>query len=341
MIQSPPAPIAPSSDLDRLLSEIPSETSLLERRLLVELFAHVWNGRGAVVEIGPFLGGTTRAIALGMLRNPERKSDAVLHTFDRFGSYYTEQALRQMIDPLVQRAVFTPEQADELCRGADFERLFEAIHSPHDYHRLIRLHNSPMPDLPEEIDGSKALGCLRPLGMLGGVFIDGCKSWASTHYALTFLLPRLPVGAPIAFQDFGWFTCFWISSAVHALRDHLELVTHADSTYVFRLKRAVTAEQVAQFYARTPDEMGEEFFARAAAELYVHSQERGDLRGELIAQLHHVAALVTLDRRAEAARLLNALDVRRYIAFRNMIQGCIKSPTYFPGGRQLLWRTSA
>jgi hypothetical protein len=323
------------------LSQIPSETTLAERTLLFDFFQNRWDGVGTVVEIGPFLGGTTRAIACGMLNNPRLSDEAVLHTFDRFGDYYSEEKLRQTIDPLVRGGSFSAAQADELCRGADFERIFSAIHRPHAYARLVHLHNSPLPDRPAEIDGSTSLDCLQRGGELGAVFVDGCKSWASTHYAMRFLLPRMRMGAPVIFQDFGWYTCFWISSAAHALRDFLEFETYADSTYVFRLNRPITAADVTARFGRTPDAMGENFFREASTALLQRSQRLGDLRGELIARLHCIAALVTINRKAKAAEMLKQLDVRRYAAHVGMIQGCIKSPTYRAGNKQIYWNEPA
>lgn len=319
------------------LHQIPSETSVAERRLLFRLFANEWNGAGAVVEIGPFLGGTTRAIATGMTANPHYATDARVHTFDRFDAYYSAERLRTTIQPMVDAGVFTSAEADDLCRDANFERLFHAIHTPHRYGAIVDLHNSPLPDLPDEIDRATSFDCLAPDLALGALFVDGCKSWASTHYALTRLLPRLPVGAPVIFQDFGWYTCFWISSAVHALRDCLTLTVRADSTYAFRLSRAVSAEEIARRFTRTPEAMGQKFFSEAAAALLERSRVAGDLRGELIAHLHHVAALVTIGCKPQAAKVLQGLDVRRYAAHANMIRGCIKSPTYLPGNRQILW----
>lgn len=326
---------------DTFLHQVPSETSFAERRLLFRLFANEWSGRGSVVELGPFLGGTTRAIAAGMLSNLRRDPLSMLHTFDRFDLYYSASELRAMIQPMVTEGIFTVAEADDLCRDANFLRLFQAIHTPHEYGRLVQLHNSPLPDRPDEIASSNSLDCLGAETELSALFVDGCKSWASTQYALKSLLPRLPVGAPVIFQDFGWYTCFWISAAVHALGDALTLSAYADSTYVFQLARPLTAEEVVQRFASTPHEMGERFFAESAAALLSRSQSLGDLRGELIAQLHHIAALVTIGRKGKAAGILQRLNVRRYAAFAKLIRGCIKSPTYLPGGQEILWKDAA
>lgn len=334
-------PTLTSAEKDAYLAQIPTETTVDERRLLLDFFEHRWDGSGTVVEIGPFLGGTTRAIAWGMLRNARLDPRAALHTFDRFGAYYSAEMLRQTIQPMVQNGIFTAARADDLCRVADFERLFQAIHVTEDYSRLIHLHNSPLPDLPREIERSRALDCLNEAGELSALFIDGCKSWASTHYAMKYLLPRTRVGSAVIFQDFGWYTCFWISSVAYALRDCLQLEARADATYLYRLTRPITAGEVAMRFERTPDQMGEAFFRDAAAYLFELSERTGDLRGELIAQLHHVAALATLNRKNTAAQLLQRLNVRRYAPWAGMMRGCIASPTYLPGGKQIFWKDAA
>lgn len=330
-----------NAERDAYLGQIPSETTPGERRLLFNFFQGQWEGRGSVVEIGPFLGGTTRAIAWGMQRNPARIDGAKLHTFDRFGAYYSAPMLRETIEPMVRGNIFTAGQADDLCQVADFERLFHAIHAPQAYAPLVRLHNSPLPDLPEEIAASTSLDVLKNEGELSALFIDGCKSWASTQYAMAFLLPRTRVDSAVIFQDWGWYTCFWISSFTFALRDYLELEEHVDATYRFRLKRALTAEQVKSRFAAAPEQMGEKFFRDAASALLEQSRRRGDLRGELIAQLHHIGALATLNRKDLAADILTKLDVRRYAAFAMMMRGAVKSPTYRPGGKQILWKEAA
>src|SRR5688500_7215482 len=41
------------------LDAIPSETTPGERRFLYHFFSEMWKGQGHVLEVGPFLGGTT------------------------------------------------------------------------------------------------------------------------------------------------------------------------------------------------------------------------------------------------------------------------------------------
>lgn len=326
------------AERDAFLAEIPTETTPAERVLLWNLFRHEWDGQGHVIEIGPFLGGTTRAIASGMLRNTRLSPAARLHTFDRFGDYYSPESLRQMIDPLVQRGTFAADEADRLSATGDFLGIFHAVHRAHPYAGLISAHDSPLPDFPGDVATATTFNRFENDHELGALFVDGCKSWASTVYAMQCLLPRLRTGAPVIFQDFGWYTCFWISSAVYVLRDVLEFQSRADATYVYRLKARLSEQEIARRFALTPAEMGPAFFQRAAEDLRLRSEAGNDLRGELIAQLHHIAALVTLGRKPQAVAVLQELDLHRYAAFFWMIRGCLKSPTYLPGNIPILWK---
>jgi len=332
-----PEDLARQKKLDLFFEQIPTETSLLERRLLYSLFRDQWDGSGSVIEIGPFLGGTTRAIAWGMMFNPKRQKEATLETFDRFGEYRSEENLREFVQPLFDGGLLGSKEADQFCDGGSFEALFRAIHSPFEYWELIRLHNAALPDLPDEIDQSTAFDPLVEK-QIGAVFVDGCKSWAATYYAMIRLLPRMKPGSLVIFQDFGWHTCFWISSFVHALREFLQVESHADGTYVFHLRATPKEKDIADRFARSPAEMSLSFFSNAAAELTAASRQNGDLRGELIAQLHHIAALATVGEKSSALELLKALDVDRYTPFLPLIEMCVESPTYLPNGETVSWK---
>ena len=322
--------------LNIFLSQIPTETSLAERRLLYQLFKDRWDGVGAVVEIGPFLGGTTRAIAWGMMYNANRQANATLETFDRFGEYRDEDNLKEYIQPLVESGIMDSQRGAELCLGGSFEDLFREIHAPFNYSELIHAHQATLPDFPKEIEQSTAFDSLQDRE-IGGVFVDGCKSWASTYYAMRFLLPRMQSGRLLIFQDLGWYTCFWISSIVYALRDRLEILANVDATYAFQLKSTPIVDDIEKVFATTPDAMGVGFFNDVAVYFRAMSESRGDLRGELISYLHQIAALATIGEKDAALEILKNLNVDRYAPFVSMVEGCVRSPTYLPGGAQVLW----
>jgi len=69
------------------LDAIPSETTPAERRFLFGFASEMWSGANSLLEVGPFLGGTTRALALGMLANPRRQERCKLFSYDRFTGY--------------------------------------------------------------------------------------------------------------------------------------------------------------------------------------------------------------------------------------------------------------
>ena len=320
--------------LNIFLSQIPSETSLDERRLLYRVFRNQWSGSGTVVELGPFLGGTTRAIAWGMRYNKKRQQGATLETFDKFGSYYSGERLRAFVAPMVEANLMTSALAYELCEKGDFESLFREIHKTHNYFELIRIHNAVLPDNPEDIIASEALGPIKEK-QISGLFVDGCKSWASTVYVLQQALPKMKPGDLVIFQDFGWHTCFWISSMVYALRDFLTYQEYADSTYIFRVAQTPTESDILYRCPVRPEHLGASFFSEAATQLATDCRARGDLRGELIAHLHQVAALATIGEKDKALKILKSINLEHFNSFLWMIQMSLDSPTYLPGGQKI------
>jgi len=108
-------------DLALFLDAIPSETTPSERRFLWQFFASIWDGAGDVLEVGPFLGGTSRAIARGMLDNPRYKGGRLL-TYDKFTNYHSEETLRSFLSPLVENGTIEAGLVESLT-GKSFEEV--------------------------------------------------------------------------------------------------------------------------------------------------------------------------------------------------------------------------
>ena len=140
--------VTPDAATAALLDAIPSETTKAERRLLYHFFRSVWDGKGSVLEVGPFLGGTTRAIALGMLHHPDRKPDTRLYTYDRFDSYYEGDELTSFVDPLFDKGLLKLKDREHIMKTASFEEIFHKVHEGHAYNELIQCTNGPLPDAP-------------------------------------------------------------------------------------------------------------------------------------------------------------------------------------------------
>jgi hypothetical protein len=289
------------------LDVIPSETSQAERRFLYRFFAHVWPGMGDVVEVGPFLGGTTRAIARGMLANPARAADARLHTYDRFEEYYYGDELRAYVEPLVRGGFLEAAAMEAIGAGPSFENagfydLFVKIHRGTSYEHLLVVRNEPLPDAPEEVGERFRLPDERPMS---ACFVDGCKSWYATKYFMREALLRSSPGAYFLFQDYCWYTDFWIPAILYLARDALTLAAHVDQTYAFQLVRPIADPD--ELIPDTAEDVGAPGLAAAFDALVDQASRRGDARAVVVHAVQAAAALAYVGEKDEARRRLRAL----------------------------------
>lgn len=101
--------------LARYFAAIPSETSIHERLFLYFLAKEMATGSN-ILELGPFLGGTTRALARGVQDSSSAARRVV--TIDRFDGYYDVEAFDDL------GMVLSAEER----RDGSFRNLFERIH---------------------------------------------------------------------------------------------------------------------------------------------------------------------------------------------------------------------
>jgi hypothetical protein len=45
------------------------------------------------------------------------------------------------------------------------------------------------------------------------------------------------IGAAFIFQDYGWFTCFWIPAFLALFESSFQLVASVDNTYAFQYRK--------------------------------------------------------------------------------------------------------
>jgi len=213
--------------------------SVEERRYLHWLASTQWRGRGHVVEMGPWLGGSTVCLADGMAENPARGSRE-LHAFDSF----------------VWREFMADKYPLPIAPGESFERFFlenMAMHSG-----FVRTHASLLPD--EEVSGDIMAQAVRdgasrnlppvawakvmPIEIL---FVDGAKSWTGLVSLLRTFGPALIDGARVAFQDYKWWGAFWVPAIAEYLQDHLE-IEHIleNNTVTFRARGAIDLRTLLQ-----------------------------------------------------------------------------------------------
>jgi hypothetical protein len=222
-------------------------------------------------------------------------------------------------------------------RAGSFGEVFDAVHRGTPYAALVERRDKPLPDTPEEARTASGLFELDEGVELDAVFVDGCKSWYGTKYFMRAALDATRPGSHAIFQDYGWYTCFWIPAFVHAMGGDLTLTSWVDSTYAFHVAGPITAADVDARYPDTPDELGAAWFDDAFAAMGAAAAERGDGRAQTVLAVQNAAALAYLGELDEARGRLQAVRARaRFSALRPTIDAALRSPTYRPGGEQIL-----
>jgi hypothetical protein len=168
----------------------------------------VWSGRADVLELGPWLGGSTHALVSGMSANASRDPAARLHVVDNFR----------------WRDYMTPRAGLELPEGASFRRDFE--HNVREYEALITVHEARFPD--EEggdiefdrpiRDRDSGLALFEPPAReIEIAFVDGPKSWPAIVHVARALAPRLTDSPLLIFQDLKDWASYWVAMCIGAL----------------------------------------------------------------------------------------------------------------------------
>lgn len=326
------------AQLSQSLDIIPSETTRAERRLLYSFFAKVWSGSGAVLEIGPFLGGTTRAIALGMIANPRCAPQAHLLTFDRFGSYGNPEDLIRFLRPVFDAGLLKPRDAEGIRASNSFRDVFEKIHADGPYRSRIEVVEKPVPDTArEEADNSRQWFEIPANADVTACFVDGCKSWYGTRYFMEKTVPRVKPGTPFIFQDFSQHTCFWLPAFIGVFQDAFALTFYCDSTYAFVLTRPLTVEEIRARFPETPELFGAAEFDKLFDRLVDDALRRDDERSLLMYRVQHAAALAYCGLNAKARNMLLALkDSALGAGHDELFAEALRSPTYRPGGQEVV-----
>jgi hypothetical protein len=320
------------------LSELPSATSVRERGFLVRFTARFWDGEQDVFENGPLLGGTTRALALGMLANPKRTPGALLHTHDWFSSRVKLDVHPQAFQHMIARGQISQGQHDDMIASGSFQRVFEHLHTGQDYSQLVRTHEAYLPGRRGDVPAhGEAIFAPPPDGTFGLVFIDGCKSWYGTKHWIGRMCEQIPSGSRFVFQDYGWYTCFWLPTLIGVLPEHFRLVAHVDDTYAFELLKPITPADIDARFPDTPAELGREAFAALFARLLGDAGRRSDAHSTIALTIQHAGALATIGFKDEArSRIAALLERPENHWYSGIIQEALASPTYTPEGEVTL-----
>ena len=210
---------------------VPVMVSKAEQRYLAWLTGTQWQDEGHVVEIGPWLGGSTLCLARGMeAARPAARHR--LHVFDNF-----------LWRAFMARFVPLP-----LADGESFERDFRANTAAHS--ERIVCHALTLPDepIPGDVQAAAARGteaprlaefswdAREPIEIL---FVDGAKSWRGMRWLLRCVAPALlPARTLLVCQDFKHWGSYWVPLMMARIQPSLELVhvVRRGSTATFRLR---------------------------------------------------------------------------------------------------------
>jgi hypothetical protein len=324
-------------DLETRVTQLPSAASANERRFLLRFAQHLWDGKGDVFENGPLLGGTTRGLALGMLANPRRRPGALLHTFDWFAA--DEGDLPPVWEQFIAAGMIKRSDYKEMQRSGSFQKVFDILHSGHDYSPLMRSHEAYLPGHRDEPSpGGRRLFEVPEGREFAIVFVDGCKSWYGTKYWAERISDHVRPGSHFVFQDYGWYTCFWLPVFVSVLEDHFRFVTHVDDTYAFELVRPLEREIVSRRFPDEPTDLERDAHDDIFLRLGMDAGVRGDVHAMVSLTIQHAAAMAYLGQKDEARAHISAMLGRpEFFQYRKrMIERAIRSPTYTPEGPVLL-----
>ncbi|MHB1261311.1 MAG: class I SAM-dependent methyltransferase [Thermoplasmatota archaeon] len=279
---------------------IPGMLSGEEKRYLFWLASQAWQDRGHIVEMGPWLGGSTSCIAEGMLARPTPPVHR-LHTFDVF----------------VWRTFMDGRIPDSPRDGESFLPLFERNVAR--YGALVAAHVMALPDnrVEGDAEGDRWLGgpkeaeevplrwTLRePVEIL---FVDGAKTWDALRYLLSEFRPWLAPGSLLVFQDYKHWAHYWVAAQAEALRDSMELVhVLPRNSVAFRLTSALGEKDLDRIppFAEADAPTILDALESAARRL----EDHGDGPGAWIVRLGAVRALAHAGRWDEAVARFRRLD---------------------------------
>ncbi|MBO0729157.1 MAG: hypothetical protein J2P57_07845 [Acidimicrobiaceae bacterium] len=197
-----------------------SVTTMLsgEEVALLHGLARQFQGRGAIVDAGCFLGGSTVALASG-LRASKRARAGIIHSYDLLRA-----------DPW-QMAGYS-QVVDKLEPGTSVRHLFEQNVKP--YRKLITLHEGDIleahwPGEPVEI-----------------LFVDICKSWdLNAHIVREFFGSLIPGQSIMVQQDLVHWGHPWCAIVMETLGHRFEYLGWTwYSSSVWKCKSRPTEEEL-------------------------------------------------------------------------------------------------
>jgi hypothetical protein len=280
---------------------IPSMAALPEKRFLRNFFASFKLGDD-VIEFGPYLGGTTRAIALGLSMNPRFSS--MFHSVDSFRWRAPSHLvlLNEHLNLLVKTNSVSQDAVHQ-ARAGSWLDLFVELHEQHPrYGHLVNAVAYQFPERPGVVLPAE----LAAIESFSAVFVDGFKSWRATVSTMRQIVEKLQPGSFLIFQDFSWYDCFWIPVLTAWFSAHLELAFKVVNTAAFRVTKPIGIDAFDSFPA-TQDQLAADEIARFLENWAVFSLNVGDESGAVGHSMQMFSMYCALGHYDAAARVLDAM----------------------------------
>lgn len=264
---------------------IPTMISREERRYLHWLGRTQWHDAGHIVEIGPWLGGSTHCLASGMLAGRA----SARHRLYAIDNFKWREFMSAMADlPLAAGDSFEPNFRANVARFGD----------------RISVRTMSLPD--ETVEGDESTTKLRsradegiapfewtahePIEIL---FVDGAKSWRGIRHLVYTVGSTLVPDALLVAQDYKYWAAYWVPLFLWQVRDSIERVhdVKRGSTVSFRLTRTLDAARIEAL----PDHIAKLDLDRSCREIESAAEElrrAGDDLGASQVSLGQVPLLV-------------------------------------------------
>jgi hypothetical protein len=186
---------------------VPSMLSSEESRLLAWAARERYTGEGVIVDGGPFLGGSTAALCVGLQENRRTSRKAgVVHSFDLFlndNCFYD---------------TYLEELGEDVPLGESFLPVYERLMSP--YREFLCVHPGDLCTVPY------AAG---PIEIL---FVDVAKSWElNASIVSKFFRHLIPGKSLVIHQDYLHFYSYWLVITMWFFRDYFTYEGRVDEGY--------------------------------------------------------------------------------------------------------------
>lgn len=204
-------------ELDEYVKSIPGWLSPSEQYFLNWYMEAQYQGHGAAVELGSFLGRSSAAMLDGLSRNPhEAAQNRVLHVYDNFvwEPLYNNRIPGYTLPALDDYASFEPAYLENMAPWKD----------------RVQTH-------AQDIANPTWSG--EPIEYL---FIDVMKSWEAAAGVIKTFFPSLLEAAVVVHEDYKHYNTPWIQLTMYRLREHLRPIysLHDACTIVFECVKPIT-----------------------------------------------------------------------------------------------------